>query len=199
MHAVRSRANRFGLGSGFGQAAAFGLKAALLFGKRGVEVGAGSRLRGARASGSTLRLRNGLRARRGDRPPAVCRMDDGPALAFRNFALDFLADLAGSFDTSAGCAFFVVKLRLGPGFTALVFVFAGGLLLFARTQPVGKGGGHCDDELEMVENPVHGEKGREPKRRKSLREMRMPDARNVRHGEWCPSESLTETRRCRRR
>jgi len=82
-------------------------------------------------------------------------MHDGTALAFGNFALDFLADLAGTLGTSAGRTFFVVKLRLGPGLTPLPFVFAGSLLLFACAQPVGKGGGHCDDELEMIENPVH--------------------------------------------
>jgi len=95
-------------------------------------------------------------------------MHDGTALAFGNLTLDLFADLAGPLGTRTGRTFFVVKLGLRPSLTSLAFVFSRGFLLFARVQPIGESGSHSDNELEMVENPVH----RRKRRRESGRKLR---------------------------
>jgi len=156
-------ADRGGLGAGLVEAAAFGFDSPLLLGEGRVEVGAGGRLRRAGARWDAVRLGSGLRTRAGGRSrhrhAAIGRMHDRAALAFGDFALDLFANLAGSLSAGAGRTFFVVEFGLGPLLPPFVFVFASGLLLFARVQPIGKGGSHCDNELEVVENPVHGRKG----------------------------------------
>jgi len=161
---TRTCTNGLGLRAGFGEAALLGFESALLLGECCVEVGpGGGLLRVARSRGRTLRLRNGLRAgaggRRRSRRTAVGRMNDGPALAFGNFALDLFADLSGALGARTGRTFFVVELGLRPGLPPLAFVFARRFLLFARVQPIGEGGRYSDDELEVVENPVHERKG----------------------------------------
>jgi len=144
------------LGAGLGEAAAFGFDTPLLLGKCRVEVGPHSGLGRAGPRGRSLRLGNRLRAGARSRcrssGTAVCRMHDRAALALGDFALDLFANLAGPLGTRPSRAFFVVKLGLG---VPLAFVFARGFLLPASVQPVGEGRRHSDDELEVVENPVH--------------------------------------------
>jgi len=161
---TRTCTNGFGLRTGFGEAALLGFESALLLGECRVEVRpGGGLLRMARSHRRTLRLRNGLRAwaggRRRSRRTAVGRMHDGAALAFGDFALDLFADLSGSLGACTSRTFFVVEFGLRPGLPPLAFVFARRFLLFARVQPIGEGSRHSDDELEVVENPVHKRKG----------------------------------------
>lgn len=150
------------LEAGFGESALLGREAPLLLGECRVEVGPRSRTTGhIWASGGALRLGSGgarrLGTRGGGRAPR--RMDDGAALALGNFALDLFADLAGPLGPLASRTFFVVKLGLGLPALPLRFVFASSFLMLARAQPVGKARCHSDDELEVVENPVHRRKG----------------------------------------